>query len=126
MVKLTIFYDGACHLCSHEINHYKKIDTENKLHFVDIALSDFNADEYSLNPKEVQKYFHVRDKEHNIHSGVKSFYLIWKELNTFSILQKLYEMKPSRGIMNIGYTVFAEIRPYLPKKKYCENGTCYR
>ncbi len=126
MEKLAIFYDGACHLCTHEINHYKKMDIKNELMFIDIALNDFEAKDYGLDSKKVQKHFHTRDKNLKMHTGVSAFYLIWKELDIFKPLQKLYEMKLTKKAMDMGYIVFAELRPYLPKKTHCENGTCYR
>ena len=126
MEKLTIFYDGACYLCNREIDHYKKVDNDHKLNYIDIALSNFEASKYGLDSKTVQKYFHVRDKDHNLKTGVEAFYLIWKELDIFTPLQKLYKFSPTALVMNSGYLVFAEIRPYLPKRKYCDNGTCYR
>lgn len=51
MEKLTIFYDGACHLCAREIDHYKKVDTTNKILYLDIAKKSFDFADY-VSPKE--------------------------------------------------------------------------
>lgn len=125
MEKLTIFYDGACHLCSKEIDHYKKIDTTNKILYLDIAKKSFAFNDYDMDEKIMKKYFHVRDANLKVHSGVDAFYLIWKELGTFTILQRLYEFKPTQKVMKFFYYLFAQIRPLLPKKKQCSEGVCY-
>lgn len=126
MEKLTIFYDGACHLCAREIDHYKKVDTTHKILYLDIAKESFNFSDYDIDKKQMQKYFHIRDKDLKMHTGVDAFYLIWKELEIFSLLQKLYENPLMKTSMKLGYKVFAEIRPYLPKRKQCSDGICYR
>lgn len=117
MEKLTIFYDGACHLCAREIDHYKKVD---------IAKKSFDFSNYGIPKKKMHKYFHIRDQNLKIHTGVEAFYLIWRELNIFIFLQKCYELKPLRAMMKIGYQFFAQMRPLLPKREKCSDGICYR
>lgn len=125
MEKLTIFYDGACHLCSKEIEHYKKIDSTHKILYLDIAKKSFNFSDYNFDEKILKKYFHVRDQNLKIHMGVDAFYLIWKELDTFKFFQSLYEFNPTQKIMKIFYYLFSQVRPFLPKKKQCSEGVCY-
>ncbi len=126
-MKTKIFYDGACHLCAREIDHYKKIDTENRIEYVDIADPNFNALEEDLDPKMVNKYLHVKDKEGNPITGVDAFIEIWKELPQYNWLAKLAKAPLISPAMRIGYKIFAEIRPHLPKKKnHCSSGACTR
>jgi predicted DCC family thiol-disulfide oxidoreductase YuxK len=124
MEKLKIYYDGLCRVCEKEILHYKKVDTHNRLAFIDITLDSFDASEHGLNRQLVQKYFHVKNKDGEIISGVGAFNLIWKELEVFYPLQVLYKMPLSKQAMQLGYCLFAQVRPYLPKKEKCDDGTC--
>tara|TARA_B100001248_G_scaffold261761_2_gene254130 strand:+ start:553 stop:933 length:381 start_codon:yes stop_codon:yes gene_type:complete len=124
MEKVAIFYDGACHLCSKEVAHYRKEDKDKRLRLVDISQPDFDAASEGLDPKAVNKYFHVKNKNGEILTGVGAFATIWEELNIFRPLAWMAKNPVTRFFMDAGYKVFAEIRPFLPKKKDCDSGNC--
>ncbi|WP_110670695.1 thiol-disulfide oxidoreductase DCC family protein [Salinicola halophilus] len=42
MAELTLFYDGACPLCVHEIQHLKRLDRHRRIRFEDIHAEDFS------------------------------------------------------------------------------------
>ena len=48
MEKLTIFYDGSCHLCFREVSHYFQKDNKNLLIGVDISSLGFDSEKYGL------------------------------------------------------------------------------
>ncbi|MCJ8276391.1 MAG: DUF393 domain-containing protein [Bdellovibrionales bacterium] len=121
--KLKVYYDGACHLCSREIDHYRKQKHSDRLHLIDISLSDFDAKAEGLDPKEVQKYFHIKTTNGEVVTGVAAFSQIWQTLEIFKPLEVLYRLPVSHQLMNLGYIVFAKVRPLLPKRN-CENGHC--
>lgn len=121
MNKPKILYDSHCIVCNKEIEYYKKKDIQKKFEYLDIMNPKFSADTFGLTKSEVHMYFHVINREGKILSGVDAFNYIWKELNTFSFLQKLYSVKPGKKIMKLGYKVFVRLRPYLPRKKDCED-----
>lgn len=120
---LQIYYDGACHLCSKEIEHYRHKDTEKRLHFIDISNPLFDAKAEGLNPQMVQKYFHVKTAAGETLTGVSAFAKIWQTLGIFKTLDRLYRTPGTRQLMDFGYLVFAQIRPLLPKKD-CDSGHC--
>jgi predicted DCC family thiol-disulfide oxidoreductase YuxK len=59
-MEFTIFYDGACPLCSIEINHLKKRDEANKLGFVDINAADFSEQYPDLDWQAMNERIHGR------------------------------------------------------------------
>lgn len=123
--EISIFYDGACHLCSREIDHYRKIDAKGKIRFVNIADRSFDIESEGLkNPKLVQKYLHVKYTNGKIVTGVEAFVSIWETLGRFKFLTTLAKTPVSGHFMKLGYQIFAQIRPYLPKKRNCDTGTC--
>ena len=119
-MKTTVYYDGACHLCSREMKHYKKKDKEKKLLFVDITGKDFDAKKEGLDPKRVNERMHVRDEKGNLKEGVDAFASIWKTLENNKILIFLVKTEPFRFFAKVLYALFAKIRTYLPKKKQCK------
>ena len=124
--KVAVFYDGACHLCSREIEHYRKKDTREAFSFVDISLPSFQAVELGLDPIQVQKVMHVRAPSGELKTGVDAFIEIWNHLPGFEPLARLATKAYVRPFLDLGYHAFARIRPFLPKKKaHCDSGTCH-
>jgi predicted DCC family thiol-disulfide oxidoreductase YuxK len=125
---LTVYYDGLCQLCSREIDHYKKQQGSQNIQFVDITLADFDASKENLDPIKVHKIMHVKLSDGTVKTKVDAFIEIWKWLPKYQFAVKTSQYFFVRPILNIGYDVFAKIRPYLPKKKalncdaspYCE------
>ena len=48
--QLTVFFDGACPICSREIAHYRRRDSEGRLRLVDIAAPSFDAAAEAMYP----------------------------------------------------------------------------
>jgi len=127
--KLTVYYDGLCKVCSREINHYKKQSGSENIAFVDICSDDFNALAEGLDPHQVHKIMHVRRADGQLRTRVDAFIEIWKVLPRYSSLAKIAEWRSIKAGLEVGYTCFAKIRPFLPRYKktkecqespYCE------
>ncbi len=123
----TIYFDGLCLACSTEINHYRKLSGADNFIFVDITEPSFQPELHGIDPLKVHKVMHVRDKDGNLHQGVDAFRAIWCEIPRYQFLYRLSKKKFVRTVLNIGYSGFSYIRPYLPRKKekcsdspYCE------
>ena len=115
--KTIIYYDGKCHLCSREINAYRKQANSNRLSFVDISSIHFDPALEGLDAKEVQSTLHVKRRDGSLAKGVDAFIEIWQTLGIFSWLTFLAQHQPTRLLFKGCYRVFAWLRPLLPKKK---------
>ena len=125
--KLQIFFDGRCYVCSKEIDIYRARNTPGLLEFIDIAHPDFSADEHGVDPKLVHKEFHVKDRDGALFTGVEAFIKIWEVLPGWEKAAKIGRIPPVTLVMKIGYFVFANTRPYLPRRKStCSDGVCFR
>ena len=122
--KLSLLYDGACYLCDMEIKFYKRRDKENQLDLVDISEPSFNAEDWGLDQDKVQLHFHARDQEDTWHVGVDAFVAIWRCLGINSMLVGLATNSKTKPLFQVGYKAFANIRPFLPRKNQCTDGTC--
>lgn len=127
--KLTVFYDGLCKLCSAEINHYKKQNGADQIHFIDICSTTFDATKEGVDPKAVHKVMHVRKSDGTLATKVDAFIEIWSILPKYQFLAKLARTPLVHLGLNLGYSSFAAIRPWLPRYKnldqckdspYCE------
>ncbi len=114
--KTTIYYDGKCHLCSREINEYRKHANANRLSFIDISNVYFDPESEGVDPKEVQQTLHVKKRDRSLAKGVDAFIEIWRTLEILKWLTFLAEHQPTRTLFKVGYVIFARLRPLLPKK----------
>jgi predicted DCC family thiol-disulfide oxidoreductase YuxK len=122
---LTVFYDGACRVCSREIAMYQRAKGSENILFVDICAASFDAQKENLDPFEVHRSFHVRAADGTLFKGVEGFVKIWDTLPGFHWMAKASRLPGMRPLMNVGYRVFTVVRPYLPRKKFDCDGSPY-
>ena len=122
---VTLYFDGLCVVCSAEINHYKKMKGSENIHFVDIADPSFNAKKENLDPQKINIELHAKDAHGKLHVGVDAFILIWSRLDKLNWLSRLAKNSVINKFLQLNYSLFVKIRPYLPRKScetspYCE------
>lgn len=120
--QLTVFFDGACVLCSKEIEIYQKKDSAKKVRWIDISQPTFRAEDFGVDPVRIHVEMTAKRGE-QIYEGVDSFIEIWKEVPGFSWAARLAQLSPIHLGLRMGYAVFVKIRPYLPRKS-CDTGAC--
>jgi predicted DCC family thiol-disulfide oxidoreductase YuxK len=120
--KATIYYDGLCHICSREIEHYRRRRGAENLRFIDITAEGFNPVHEGLDPFFIHRVMHLKLEDGLIKTGVDAFIEIWKRLPGYHWLAKAAQIKIFRIILEFGYRAFVQVRPYLPRKKQtCSN-----
>lgn len=117
MYELTVYYDELCVLCAKEIHHYQKQVGSERIRFVDITAANFDAQAEGVDPFLVHKIMHAKNQQGILLTKVDAFIAIWKILPKYQWLYQLSQKKLVKKLMDSGYLVFAELRPYLPKKK---------
>jgi predicted DCC family thiol-disulfide oxidoreductase YuxK len=123
---VEIFYDGKCVVCSLEMDRYRRHKHADRLKFVDISSPQFKAQDFGLDPKDVQKVMHARNKDGELKTKVDAFIAIWEVLPGYEFAAKLAKKPWIRPFLDVGYEGFAKIRPFLPRKKGadCDTGHC--
>ena len=113
----VVFYDGNCIVCDLEMGHYKKKAQKGELKFVDIHSKEFENYKNLISFSQANEKMHFL-KDGKLSLGVDAFIEIWKLLpqKRFKILIKIISLPLIRPMADIGYIIFAKIRPYLPKK----------
>jgi predicted DCC family thiol-disulfide oxidoreductase YuxK len=112
---ITVFYDGACGVCSTEINYYRSIADQRVL-FIDIAAADFSAEDYGKTPGEFQEKLHTRDASGRFYTGVEAFRRLWEVLPSpfYPLLSKFVGLPVIHLVACASYAVFARFRHLLP------------
>lgn len=122
--QVQVYYDGLCHLCSREIEHYKKMSGSHRIRFVDITSSRFDAAAEGLDPQAIHRSLHARDADGRVWTGVDAFLVIWSELDLLRRIVPVASAWPVKRILEAGYVVFAKIRPALPRKSCSDSPYC--
>ena len=125
---ITVFYDGACVVCSTEIEHYRRRDHHGRLILVDISAPDFQPGPYTLTLQTFMYELHAIDRTGKIYTGIEAFWAIWQAFPTSTLLGLLgtaLHLPLINPLTRLCYRGFARIRKYLPKRGAdCRNGTC--
>jgi predicted DCC family thiol-disulfide oxidoreductase YuxK len=117
-MKLTLYYDGACQLCSREIRYYYGLPgAKERITLVDIAGPDFDAGATGLDPAAVNQVLHVKLPGGEVRTGVDAFVALWQALPQCRWLARLARVPLFNSFLRFGYRGFAKVRPLLPKRK---------
>lgn len=112
---LTIFFDGACGVCSTEIKHYRSI-ADQRVNFVNIAAVDFDAESYGKRAEEFQEKLHACDADGHFFTGVEAFRRLWEALPSpfYPLLSSVVGLPGINLSARISYKIFARYRHLLP------------
>ena len=116
-MRTRVYYDGLCHLCSREIDHYRRQKGAQKIQFVDITAEGFDAVLEGLNPAIVHKQIHAKREDGTLKTGVDAFVEIWDHLPRYQWAARIARIGFINRLLGFSYKVFAAIRPLLPRKK---------
>lgn len=122
---LTVYFDGACRVCSAEMEHYRRKQHGGRLLFVDISAPEFQPLESGPTLADFMARMHVRDTDGRFFSGVEAFQVIWRACPEPWLHQaaRLLNLPGVKQCARLGYALFARYRYLLPKKS-CTEGRC--
>lgn len=111
--KLTVYYDGACPLCTMEIAHYQRQAGAENLCFVDASVQgDLGHD---LTQQDALKRFHIRDEYGQLVSGAAGFARIWSVLPRWRWAARLARLPGVIPLLELAYRAFLPLRPMLAR-----------
>ena len=99
--KPIVFYNGACPICSKEIEHYRHLDHsgEQALAFTDISAADHGLSKLPLSQDEAKRRLHVLDADGRLLSGIPAFAMIWAHLPRYRWLSSLTRLPVLRSLL---------------------------
>jgi predicted DCC family thiol-disulfide oxidoreductase YuxK len=109
-MKTTTYFDGGCPLCSKEIAHYRHLDRDARVHWVDITADAAALLEVGLDKETAMRRFHVRTADGVLLSGVPAFVALWRELPWYRQLARLVTWLRLTGPLDLAYARFADWR----------------
>ena len=120
---LTIFFDGACGVCSREIKHYMSI-ADQRIRFVDIAGENFNPGVYGKDHADFQREMHACDNRGVFYTGVEAFRRLWESLPSpiYPTMSKFIGLPVINFCARSAYSLFARYRHLFSRtdRKTCK------
>jgi len=120
--RLTLLYDGLCPICAREVNFMRRRDREGRLAFVDIADPDFEPRRYGTDLATVMAAMHGVLPDGKLVVGLEVFRRAYALLG-LNWLVAWTDWPLLRPVANLGYRLFARVRPTLSKLE-CPDGRC--
>ena len=119
---LTVYYDGACPLCTAEVDVYRKSAGAEGLMFVNVSeLGTVAAD---LDRENALKRFHVRLSDGTLVSGASGFGHLWLALPAWRWLGRVVLLPGVLQLTELVYRCFLVVRPALQRIWRAKSSTC--
>lgn len=118
--RLTTYYDGGCPLCSKEIAHYRRVDRDQRVRWVDLTAAADELAAIGLDQATAMRRLHAREPGGRLLSGVPAFIAIWHRLPGYRFLARAVEALRLTRPLEWGYRRFADWR----FRQRCRDGVC--
>lgn len=127
---LTVFYDGACPLCSREMALMKRLDRKQRLRLCDFSSPDFHDTIIGIPVSQLSAVIHARWNDGTIITGVDVFRAIW-QIAGLGILARMSRLPLIDPLVVKAYAWFARNRLWLTGRQadcldHCRNGSTAR
>lgn len=108
---LTVYYDGACPVCSREIGVYRSCAGADRIEWVDIAApgqpETVAAD---LTRRSALARFYVRAADGKLVSGAAAFAALWRALPAWRLVGRAASWPPIACALELLYRGFLRLR----------------
>ncbi len=108
---LTVYFDGACPVCSVEIAHYRRQPGAQACEWIDVAECADAELGPGLTRAAALRRFHVRLADGQLVDGMSGFAALWLELPRTAWLGRLASFGPIPVLLDAAYHVFLAVRP---------------
>jgi len=110
---LTVYYDGACPICSHEIAVYRRQTGAEQCVWVDASSCLESALGSGLSRDKALARFHVRRADGVLVDGMRGFTLLWRALPRLAWAGRIASIGPLPALLDVAYRIFLRLRPLL-------------
>jgi predicted DCC family thiol-disulfide oxidoreductase YuxK len=107
--EIEVFYDGACPLCTREIDMLRRKDHARKIRFTDIAAPGFDAASVGVSWPTLMERIHGRLPDGTLIEGVEVFRRLYAAVG-FGSLVAATRLPVVTQLLDLSYRVFAKNR----------------
>ena len=116
--RATVFYDGGCALRSREIAHYRRLDRDGELRWLDVQTDADALARHGLDRETAMRRFHVLDARGEWQTGAWGFAEIWSHLPRYRWLSRVLRHVGVLPLLDRVYSRFARWR----LRRRCSDG----
>ena len=120
--KITIFFDGACPICSHEIRFYKRKAGAVRCRWVDVNRLSEELLPSGYTRDDLLKRFHVDHPTEGITSGAMAFALLWQEMFNWRWIVRAMKVPIIGETFDFAYRAFLFLRQTFFRRVSCDVG----
>ena len=113
----TVYFDGACPLCSREIGAYRRLEGAAGICWVDVHGAAEAGPAADLSREQAMARFHVRAVDGTLVSGGAAFVLLWRQLPSLHWLAVIASHPPVSWCVEPAYRLFLRLRPWLTRRR---------
>ena len=106
----TLYFDGACPVCSREVAMYRRQPGADGVRWVDVAQCEASDLGTGLTREAAMARLHLRRPDGSLVSGAQAFTALWKTLPRWSWLGRLLGSGPGLWLLESGYRSFLFLR----------------
>jgi predicted DCC family thiol-disulfide oxidoreductase YuxK len=108
--KPVVFYDGGCPLCRREIRHYRRVDGDRQLRWIDIDAHPETLQACGLTLTAAMQRMHVVESDGRLVSGAAAFVAVWRCLPRYRPLAWVVSLPGIFWLAEQAYSRFARWR----------------
>ena len=116
---VLVYFDGACALCSREIEMLRRLDRRSRIRFVDIAAESFDPGTTGFSYEELMERIRGELPDGTPIEGVEVFRRLYSAVG-FGVLVSLTRIPGISHLLDLAYHAFAKNRLRLTGR--CEGG----
>lgn len=114
---LTVYFDGACPVCSREVALYRRLDRRARIRWLDLAGSADVLRDTGFRLAAALELLHVREADGGLSIGVDAHLKMWERLPGLRWLAWVLRRYPRvRRRFEIAYLAFTRRRPGLVRR----------
>ncbi len=112
---MTMYYDGACPICSKEVATYRRLDRDNAVRWHDVSVSDGDLGLDGVSQSDALTILHARLPDGRLVKGVDAFIAVWERLPRFRLFARVARWRPVHWMLEKGYGWYAPRRKRLTR-----------
>jgi predicted DCC family thiol-disulfide oxidoreductase YuxK len=113
---LTVFYDGACPVCTLEVGAYRRCRGGERINWVDVSSAPPGEVAPGLSRDDALSRFTVMRSDGSLSRGGHAFADLWAALPVLRFFGRLFQTWPLSSVVNGAYRfIFLPIRPALQR-----------
>lgn len=112
---VTVYFDGACPLCSREIGAYRRLRGASQVCWIDVSRQEAVLGP-GLTRDAALARFHVRTGDGSLVSGGAAFVRLWGSLPGLQWLAAIAARPPVSWALEPAYRLFLRLRPWLTRR----------